>query len=128
MNPITTYFLVKEAGWRRIARREMVKNAIDIRKLLGGARKAVPSAATYGGLALGAGAMGHSIMKDRQIEGLEARRELVGAMNDTVVRQRIGDIYRMAGYPEPAMPLAVSQAVSPEYKRVLMEMSSAHAE
>ena len=63
MNPIATYFLVKEAGWRRIARREAVKNAFSIKdllsgkKLLGGAQKAVP----YAGLALGAGGIGYNL-------------------------------------------------------------------
>lgn len=125
MNPITAYFLAKEAGWKRIASKEAIKTAFSIKQLLGKANlnKAVP----YAALGLGAGGIGYNVLKDRHIENLESRRELVGAMNDTVVRQRIGDIYRMAGYPEPAMPLAVSQRVSPEYKRVLSEMSSAHA-
>lgn len=106
MNQITMYFLVKEAGWKRIA--------------LSGARRAVP----YISLGFGAGGIGYNILKDRKIEGLEDKRELVGALNDTVVRQRIGDIYRMAGYPEPTMPLAVSKEISPEYKKVMEEMSS----
>jgi len=120
MNPITTYFLVKEAGWRRIASKEAVKTAFTVKDFLSGARKAVP----YIALGLGAGGIGYNVLKDRKIEGLEDKRELVGALNDTVVRQRIGDIYRMAGYPEPTMPMAVSKEISPEYKKVMEEMAS----
>lgn len=119
MNPITTYFRVKEAGWKRIASKEAIKTAFTVKDLLSGAKKAVP----YIALGLGAGGIGYNVLKDRKIEGLENKRELVGAMNDTVVRHRIGDIYRMAGYPEPTMPLAVSKEISPEYKKVIEEMS-----
>lgn len=120
MDQITTYFLAKEAGWKRIAKKEAIKTAFTVRDLLSGAKKAVP----YVALGLGAGGIGYNVLKDRQIEGMERNRELVGAMNDTVVRQRVGDIYRMAGFPEPPMPLAVSKEISPEYKRVIAEMSS----
>lgn len=120
MDPITTYFRAKEAGWKRIASKEAIKTAFTVKQLLSGARSAVP----YIALGLGAGGIGYNVLKDRKIEGLEDKRELVGALNDTVVRQRIGDIYRMAGYPEPAMPLAVSKEISPEYKKVMEEMSS----
>lgn len=120
MDPIATYFLVKEAGWRRIAVKEMNKAAFNVKDLLAGAKKAVP----YIAIGLGAGGIGYNVLKDRNIEGLEDKRELVGALNDTVVRQRIGDIYRMAGYPEPPMPLAVSKEISPEYKRVIAEMET----
>jgi hypothetical protein len=119
MDPITTYFRVKEAGWKRIASKEAIKTAFTVKDLLSAAKTAVP----YIGLGLGAGSIGYNILKDRKIEGLENKRELVGAMNDTVVRQRIGDIYQMAGYPEPPMPLAVSKEISHEYKKVMDDMS-----
>lgn len=120
MNPVLTNFVAKSAGWKKKAAEERIKSAITLKSLVSGARKAVP----YAGLALGAGSLGYNLLKDRKIEDMENKRELVGALNDTITRQRIGDIYRMAGYPEPSMPLAVSREVGQPYRDAMAKMEA----
>lgn len=123
MNPILMCFTARNAGWlKKYAedkRRE--KFAFAVGEVL---KKMVP----YAALATGAGGIGYNVFKDRKMQEMENNRELVGAINDTMVRQSIGDIYQAAGYPEPNIPMAISKEVSPEYKRVMENMGKGAAE
>lgn len=123
MNPVLMCFVARNAGWlKKYAKeRELEKAAWNIGEIL---RKSIP----YVALATSVGGIGYNVLKDRKIEEMENKRELVGAVNDTLVRQSIGDIYRAAGYPEPNIPMAISKEVSPEYKRVLEQMGKGASE
>ena len=123
MNPVLMCFVARNAGWlKKYAKeRKLEKSAWNIGEIL---KKSVP----YAALATGVGGIGYNVLKDRKIEEMENKRELVGAVNDTLVRQSIGDIYRAAGYPEPNIPMAVSKEVSPEYKRILEQMGKGASE
>lgn len=123
MNPVLTCFVARNAGWlKKYAKdQKREKLAWTIGEIL---RKSVP----YAALATGVGGIGYNVFKDRKIQDLENKRELVGAINDTMVRRSIGDIYQAAGYPEPNIPLAISKEVSPEYKRVIGNMGKGASE
>lgn len=123
MNPVLTCFIARNAGWlKKYAKdQKREKLAWAIGEVL---KKSLP----YASLATGVGGITYNVLKDRKIQDLENKRELVGAVNDTLVRHSIGDIYRAAGYPEPNIPMAISKEVSPEYKRVLEQMGKGASE
>lgn len=100
-NPVVDYLVARDLGW-------LLKSAFNLQTAISGAA-----------LATAIGGIGVGEWQRRKIRKMEDKRELVGAINDTMSRRRLAEIYELAGMPAPHIPLAVSKRVSPEYKKIL---------
>ena len=105
-NPILNYMVMRDLGW-------MIKGANRFGTILGATA-----------LATGAGGTAYGEWQRSKMKKLEDKRELVGAINDTLSRRRVADIYEMAGMKAPHIPLAVSKNVSPRYREMIQGMQA----
>ena len=125
MNTTLTRYILRDIGWLKKASEELK----DFKKQAT-AWDALKASVPYIALATGIGALGtglyHANTEHKELGDVASRennRELIGAMNDTVVRQKINDLYNAVGLNTPEMPLAVSKEVSPMYKAVVGQMN-----
>lgn len=96
-NPVLDYMVMRDMGW-----------------LIKGAGK-LQTAGIIAGLATGLGSVGYGELQRRKMKKFEDNRELVAAINDTLSRRAISDIYTQAGLQAPHIPLAVSKNISSQY-------------
>lgn len=108
-NPVLDYMIMRDIGW-------LIKGAGRLSTMLGAT-----------GVAVGTGGIGYGELQRRKINKFEDDRELVAAVNDTLSRQAIADIYERAGLPAPHIPLAVSKSIGSRYKDVIGGMNSKSA-
>lgn len=104
-NPVLDYMVMRDMGW-------MIKGAANILGITG--------------TALGLGGIGYGEWQRHKMRKMEDKRELVAAVNDTLSRRRVSDMYEMAGMQPPHIPLAVSKKISPQYQELIRGMQQQH--
>lgn len=100
-NTFLDYTVLRDIGW-------LSKAGFNVDRALG-----------IAGAALGAGGIGYGAFARKKIKDMEDKRELVGVVSDSIARERLGDLYEMAGMGRPDLPIGVTKNVAPKYQDII---------